>query len=162
MDNLTEKVKQSAPGLASLAVGLGILLMINLDPSGAEAPLWVVNAAVSSFVFAGIALIANVFGFVLVSRFATAAIAWMLAMPGLWIMVDGQGASCSASVSLGGLSTAGSAASGLCRVVFGMGGVITLAIAIVFTVVAFRARRPATANVKGAQPAPSSHQHNPL
>ncbi|HWA19739.1 MAG TPA: hypothetical protein VG757_12160 [Devosia sp.] len=159
MDHFTDKARQSAPGILSLAIGLAILLMINLDPSGAEAPLWVVNAAVSSFVFAGIALIANSFGFPLVGRFAAAAVAWMLAIPGLWIMLDGQGAQCSASISLGGLSAAGSAASGLCRTVFGMGGVITLAIAIVFTVVAFRAGRAPKA--KGAGPAPS-HQHSPL
>ena len=136
--------------------------MINLDPSGAQAPMWVVNAAVSTFVLAGISLIANVFGLALVSRLAVAAVAWMLAVPGLWILFDGQGAQCSVSVSLGGLSTAGSAASGLCRTVFGMGGVITLAIAIVFTVVALRPRRsPELANAKGADAAPSNSQHSP-
>jgi hypothetical protein len=163
MDNLVDKAKQSAPGVLSLVVGLAILLMINLDPAGADAPMWVVNAAVSTFVLAGIALIANVFGFALVNRIAVAAVAWMLAIPGLWILLDGQGAQCSASIPLGGLSTAGNAASGLCRVVFGMGGIITLAIAIVFTVIALRPRRsPGPGNSEGANAAPSNSQHSPL
>jgi hypothetical protein len=142
MDRFVEKAKQGAAGFLALGFGVFLLLMVNLNTDGAQAPMWVVNAAVSSFVLAGISIVASTFGFPLVSRLATAAIAWALAVPGLWIMLDGQGAQCSASVPLGGLPTVGSAASGLCRTVFGMGGLVTLAIAVVFTVVAFRRKRP--------------------
>ena len=142
MDRLVEKAKQSAAGFLALGLGLFMLLMVNLNPDGAQAPMWVVNAAISTFVLAGISVVAGNFGFPLVSRLAAAAIAWALAVPGLWIMFDGQGAQCSASVSLGGLSTVGTAASGLCRTVFGMGGLMTLAIAVLFTVLAFRRRAP--------------------
>jgi hypothetical protein len=153
MRGLTEKSKVRLFGVLALGAGVTILLLVNFDPSSAQAPLWVVNAAAMTFVLAGLSIFANSVGLPLISRLSGAAIAWMLAVPGFWMLFDGQGASCSASVTVGSLSAASGAASGLCRAVFGIGGLITLVVAIAFTWLAFRPLHQGQA--KGTGEAPS-------
>jgi hypothetical protein len=138
MSAVTRRLKRGSAGFIAVTAGALVLLMINTDPSGAEAPLWIVNAAASTFVFAGLSIVANAFGYRLVGKLCGLAVAFLLATPGLWMLFDGQGASCSASVAIGGMSAASGAASGLCRAVFGVGGIATIAAALLFTWLAFR------------------------
>jgi hypothetical protein len=149
MRGLSDKSKTSLAGLLALGVGIGLLLAVNFDPEAAKAPVWVVNAAAMCFVFAGCSVLANGIGWPLVSRLSGAAVAWMLAVPGLWMLFDGQGVQCAASIDMGGLSAASAAASGLCRAVFGIGGLVTLAIAIAFTWLAFRPHQSGTGKTDG-------------
>ena len=68
------------------------------------------------------------------------AVAYMLATPGLWMLFDGQGARCSASIAFFGVGATAGASSLACRAVFGFGGLLTLAFALLMTWAAFRKR----------------------
>lgn len=141
MGDLKANLKQSAYGFIAIAAGGFILLMVHQDPSAVNGPVWVADAAASTFLFAGFSIVANGLGLPLVGKLCGLGCAYLLAAPGLWMLFDGEGASCSASIAIGGLSAASGAASGLCRAVFGFGGLVTLGLALLFTWVAFRKPR---------------------
>ncbi|MEQ1900824.1 MAG: hypothetical protein ABL866_08835 [Devosia sp.] len=138
MEDVKSKRKQSVYGVIAIAAGGFILFMVHQDPSGAKAPLWVVDAAASTFLFAGLSIVATGFGLPLIGKLCGLACTYALAAPGLWMLFDGQGAQCSASIAIGGLSAASGAASGLCRAAFGIGGILTLFFALLLTWIAFR------------------------
>ena len=138
----TEKMKGAGFGLLFASIGAGIMLMVWVDPEGARAPIWVVQAAASTFLFAGLSAAAQSFGLKLLANLLALMVAYALAAPGLWMLFDGQGAACSVSVPLAEMALGGGT-SWLCRGVFGFGGLLTLVFAIVFTWAAIKRHRAA-------------------
>jgi hypothetical protein len=132
-DTPVQKLTGTAFGLLFVAAGGGILLMAWRDPSMASAPMWVVEAACACFICAGLWAIAQTFGLTLIATLCGLAIVYLLAAPGLWMLFDGTGASCSVGAAVSGASIAGTAPSWMCRTIFGAGGLVTFAAALAFT-----------------------------
>jgi hypothetical protein len=110
-------------GLFAL-LGASMLAMFHLFPDPDAAPGWVLWAAAGVFVFAGLSVMAQAFGWALAARLLGLAVAYLLVVPGFWIMTDAD-ASCSAAFSGGDLTARGTADPTLCRVIFGGGAVMT-------------------------------------
>ena len=138
----TSKTAGTAIGLLFVAIGALIGWMVLADPSAARAPLWVVEAAAGCFVCAGASVVARALGAELAARLLALAVVYLLAVPGLWLLA-GDGGSCSVGVAIGATAARGTADPGLCRVVFGTGGIVTLGIAVLFTWSFVRGRRGA-------------------
>lgn len=124
-------------GAAFAAIGVLIYVMLRIDPSGANAPGFVVDAAAGCFFFAGISVVARAWGAELLARLCALPVVYLLAVPGLWIMLGDSG-ECSVSTGLFGLGGSGTADAGLCRVVFGGGALVVVAFAAIMTVAFFR------------------------
>lgn len=140
-DTPVQKLTGTLLGLAFAGAGIGICLMVWQNPSQARAPLWVVYGAASAFTFAGFWMIAQTFGLKLVADITALVIAWLIAMPGLWMLFDGTGASCTVGGSIGGAAVEGNGPDWLCRGVFGAGGLLVAAAALAFTIAAVRRYR---------------------
>ncbi len=145
MEQLKAKLQQAGIGLPFIAMGLFIAIFAPLHPEGANAPMWVVEAVAACFTFAGVSAVAKAFGAELVSKLAALATAYLLATPGLWLLFAGDDAQCSSSVGSAGLSLTADAGSILCRSAFGIGGILTVLIALAFTWQAIKASRPSAA-----------------
>ena len=104
-------------------MGAGSAAGIYFHPQSLRAPAWVAYAAVSTFVFAGGALLAGAFGAKRVVPWLGALITLGLLVPGLWVAFGPGGRDC--SFSLGFLS--GSASELVCRAGFGLGALLCLA-----------------------------------
>ena len=111
-------------GVLVAAMGAGIMLAIYFQPQQLRAPAWVAYAAASTFVLAGIALVAGAFG-------AINLVAWLgvltvaaLVTPALWIALGPGARGCTFSFGL--LSAI--ASEWLCRGAFGIGALLGLAI----------------------------------
>lgn len=128
-------------GALFAAMGLGIYLMVHLAPDGARAPVFVVEAAAGAFFFAGVSVIGQALGITLLSRIASLAVVYLLAVPGLWMLLDGNSGGCSVGIAIAGAGLNSAADPALCRAVFGIGGLITLAVALLFTWTALKTRR---------------------
>jgi hypothetical protein len=127
-------------GVLFVVVGLATMAMMILSPEGLNVPVWVGLAAAATFVFAGASVVVQSLGFARASRWIGVLVAFLLAVPGFWIMFGSGEMSCSRSVTF--LSESTSTAGDLeCRIVFGAGAFVTLAIAVAFAVVAWRGRR---------------------
>jgi hypothetical protein len=136
-----EKLKSIGFGLLIAAMGAAIMLMVWLDPSGANAPIWVVQAAASTFLFAGLSAVAQALGWKVLANLLVLVVVYLLAAPGLWMLFDGQGANCSATIAFNDLAVGGGASSWVCRGVFGFGGLLTLGAALLFTWVTLSKRQ---------------------
>lgn len=136
-------------GLIFVCVGLGMMALMAVDQTGLNAPLWVAEAAASCFALAGASIIAQSYGKIRLSRACSLGVIYGLAVPGLWIAFGSDGSGCSTSIGLGPISF-DSMASGLsCRLVFGIGAVITLACAVAVTYAVLRSfgtQSPAAGN----------------
>ncbi|MEO6014182.1 MAG: hypothetical protein ABIQ30_11450 [Devosia sp.] len=144
MANLREKLVGTGLGLLFVGAGAGIMLMVWREPDQAEAPLWVVYAAASTFSFAGLWMILQTFGLTLLANLAGLAVAYLLAVPGLWMLFDGQGANCSVSGAMADITLSGPGTSWTCRGIFGIGSLLVLLFALLLTRAAIRqARSPA-------------------
>jgi len=143
MGTLREKIVGTGLGLLFVAVGTGIVLMVWRDPGQAEAPLWVVYAAASTFSFAGLWIILQTFALTLLANLAGLAIAYLLAVPGLWMLFDGKGANCSVSGAMADIALSAPATSWACRGIFGVGGLLVLIFALFLTRAAIRQARRA-------------------
>lgn len=128
-------------GAVFALAGIGIVVMAHLDPSGANAPMFVIEAAAGSFFFAGVSVLARAHGADFIARLLALPVVYLLAVPGLWILFAEGDIQCSVSASIGGLWQSQGASSLLCRSVFGFGGLLVLAIALVFTWNFFKAKR---------------------
>jgi len=120
--------------LVLIAVGLAMMVFVAVDGNGLNAPLWVVEVALSTFVFAGGSFVARALGWIRFMNICSLSIVYALATPGLWIMLQSGKAQCSGNV---GFFT--SMLSSLeCRIAFGVGGIFTLSYALVMTYFMFR------------------------
>lgn len=133
-------------GALLVAVGGFIVVFVAIDPEGANAPVWVVQAAGAAFLLAGVTLIAQALNMPLLGKLAALGVAYMLATPGLWMLFAGDGQGCSVSMALGAFALSEQANAGLCRTVFGIGGLITLAFALLMTWQTLRRHAPDQAN----------------
>lgn len=124
-------------GAVFAALGIMIYLMMRIDPSGARAPGFVIDAAAGCFFFAGVSIVAQALNAPLVARLCALPIVYLLAVPGLWVLF-GDAGSCSVSGFAAGFGTSGTASSGVCQAVFGGGAIIVLLVAVAMTVMAFR------------------------
>jgi len=115
-------------GLLLIAGGtVPILAAFDVGPLGPEdinGPPWLGAAAGSTFVAAGLALIAGPQAPLLNGLFGTLALAG-LAVLGNWIAFGAGERACSGSVSLPWLWTGGDLAGLACRIPFGLGALIT-------------------------------------
>ncbi len=128
----TQKLTGTLLGLLFAGAGVAIMVMVWRDPSQARVPVWVVYAAAGCFVAAGLWSIAQTFAQSrLAAIFALAAV-WLLATPGLWILFGGN-AACTIGVGGSGLAMESAGPDWLCRGVFGLGGLLTGAVALAFT-----------------------------
>lgn len=129
-------------GLVFVLAGSAVLVGVRLDAGNAMAPLWVVEAAASAFILAGLSVIFEGFGLRLVARFCSLLVVYLLAVPGLWTLFEAD-ASCTVTSAISGAMSNGSAPSWMCRAVFGAGGLVVLLAALGFTLAALLRRKPA-------------------
>ena len=122
-------------GSVAIALGVGSAAAIYLKPEGLRAPAWVAYAAVSTFVLAGMALLAGALGAKRVVPWLGALIVCGLLVPGLWIALGPGGRAC--TFSLGFLS--GAASEFVCRGAFGAGALLCLVFLVLLVSRASRA-----------------------
>ena len=142
---------QVAFGAVFVCIGLGMIAMVHVDPSGLNAPYWVVIAAMLTFVVAGLSVIARALGRERLAEAIALLVVFGLAAPGLWILFDPLEKSCSAT---SGFFTR-EAGDLECRLVFGIGGGITLLVGFVAVAMFVRRllRRHRTVTSQPADPA---------
>ncbi len=121
-------------GAVFVLIGLGVGTGMVLDPKGLTVPLWLGLAVAATFSAAGLSVILRALGYSGVAQLFGVVCAFGLALPGLWFLVEPAGGSCTRSF-LFWTSTTGGAE---CRLVFGVGGIVTLLIAVAFAVTLFR------------------------
>src|SRR5690606_2436118 len=109
-------------GAVFVLIGLGVGTGMILDPKGLTVPLWLGLAMAATFSAAGLSVILRALGYSGIAQVFAVLCAFGLALPGLWFLVEPAGGSCSRS-ALFWTSEAGALE---CRVVFGVGGIITL------------------------------------
>lgn len=137
-------------GAIFVVVGLGMMVMMAVDQTGLNVPLWVAEGAASCFAMAGASIIAQAYGKLRLARAFSLGVIYGLAVPGLWIAFGSDGSGCTSSIGIGPISF-DSLASGLsCRIVFGAGAVIVLACAVAVTYAIMRS--------VGFQPKPPTPQ----
>jgi len=113
-------------GLLLIAMGVATAAVIFLQPQQLRVPAWVAYAAVSTFPFGGVALIAGALG-------AKRLVSWLgifvvvgLLVPFLWVTF-GPGPQ-EWSVSIGNIG--GEASNWVCRIGFGLGSILGLVILV--------------------------------
>lgn len=117
---------QVAFGAAFALIGLGMIALVHFHPDGLRAPYGVVVAAMGTFVVAGLSVMARALGWRRLAEGTALVVVFGLAVPGLWLLFEPVGQACTATIG-----TFGREAAGLeCRLVFGIGGVITLAVGV--------------------------------
>jgi hypothetical protein len=127
-----------AAGVVALVVGIGSAGAIYFRPEGLRAPAWVAYAAVSTFVLAGVALIAGGLGARRIVPWLGALIICGLLVPGLWIAFGAGGRDCSFSIGI----LSGPASEIACRAAFGIGALLCLMfLVLLIGRAALRARR---------------------
>lgn len=117
-----------------MAMGIGMVVMMAISQEGLNVPLWVAEVAAATFFFAGVSIAAQTKNWKRLQRISSLFVVYCLAVPGLWIMLGPDTGSCTGT--LGFFSR--EAGNAECRIVFGIGGIITLGAAILMTVIALR------------------------
>ncbi len=154
-----QPVKQSGTsvavgvGLGVIFAGLGVMiyLMVRMDPSTARAPGFVIDAAAGCFFFAGVSVVARSLNAPLIGRLCALPVAYLLAVPGLWMLFGGSG-ECSVSGFVSGVRLNGPAPNGVCQAVFGGGALVVLGFAVAMTITTFRSKPTREAD---ARPGPA-------
>ena len=126
-------------GALFVVVGIAIMAMMVLSPEGLNAPMWVGLAAAATFSVAGASVVAQSLGYARLGRWIGVVVVLLLAVPGLWIMLGSGKMSCTRSVTFL-WSSSGTAGDLECRVVFGAGAIVVLAMAVAFAWAAWRGR----------------------
>lgn len=121
-------------GGAFMALGLGVAVMVHAAPDAATVPLLVLDAVAGAFFFAGASVVARGFGMELTARICALLMLYLFAVPGLWLFLGDEMASCTVSGTLGGASMSGEGDDILCRSIVGIGSVLTLIAVAGFTV----------------------------
>jgi hypothetical protein len=134
-------------GVLAIATGMLVAFFVHFAPQSGDAPAWVGDACAAAFVCAGIAILSASRGWPpLVGKLAGLVAAYMLVVPGIWIVFGGDPARCSVSAAFGSLSLASDAGAMLCKSVFGGGALLTLAFALLLTVRSLRRSGPKPAD----------------
>lgn len=134
-------------GMLAVTTGIVVALFVHLAPQAGDAPAWVGDACAAAFFCAGVAILAASRGWPpLVGKLAGLVAAYMLVVPGIWIVFGGDPERCSIGAAFGSLSLAGDAGAVLCKSAFGGGALLTLAFAVLFTVQSFRRQHPEPAD----------------
>jgi hypothetical protein len=89
-------------------------------------------------VFAGASVVAQSLGFAGLGKWIGVFVVFLLTVPGFWIMLGSGEMSCSRSISFLGSGAGGDLE---CRVVFGAGAIVVLAMAVAFAWAAWRGRQ---------------------
>lgn len=121
-----------------VATGIGIMLMITLSPEGLNVPYWVGMVAAATFAFAGASVMVQGLGWDGVGRLFGVLTVLCLATPGLWILLDPGDKQCNGSIDIGGFSLGSGVGDFMCRAVFGLGGIVTLAVGVLALVMFIR------------------------
>jgi hypothetical protein len=121
-------------GIVTTGLGVAVVAMVALHPENLRAPAWVVYAAASTFVFAGITMIADARGAGRWQRWLAIPILLALAVPAAWVAFGPGDRECTLSLPFVS-TTAGEA---LCRGAFGLGFLLAVAIAVPFARRAWR------------------------
>jgi hypothetical protein len=131
-------------GALFVVVGLAVIAGMVFSPHGLTVPMWVGLAAASTFVLAGLSVMAQSLGLARLGRSIAILVVVGLSVPGFWIMFGSGEMSCSRSVTFLGSESSSTAGDLECRIVFGAGAVLTLAVAVAFAVAGYRdwTRRP--------------------
>lgn len=139
---MTAQQKQPGWGFALLFMGSGLAMMIGMAVSqeGLNAPLWVAEVAALGFFFAGVCILAQSRNWPRLGKIAGLGVVYCLAVPGLWIMLSPDTGSCSSTLSF----ITHQAGNMECRVVFGIGGIFTLVIAVWMTIIALQGPKGAS------------------
>lgn len=126
-----------------MALGLGIAVMVHAAPDAATVPLLVLDAVAGAFFFAGASVVARGFGMELAARLFALLMLYLFAVPGLWLFLGDEVATCTVSGTFSGASMGGEGDQVLCRSIVGIGSVLTLVAVAAFTVSFIRwLRRP--------------------
>lgn len=123
---------QIVGGWLAVIIGIGVGLAVWWQPQGLRAPAWVAYAAASSFVFAGLALLARSG-----SRWNSVLAAFTAAgllVPATWVALGPGPRECTFSVTF----FEGVAPGAVCRLAFGIGA---LGLAVVLVALLVRAGR---------------------
>jgi hypothetical protein len=120
-------------GMLFLAIGVAMMGWMAFDQAGLNVPLWVGEVAAATFALAGASIMLRALGHDRLAKALGIGVVYCLLVPGLWIAFgsDGSGCSVSASLPFGWLSDLTEALS--CRIAFGIGALVALAIAIAMT-----------------------------
>ncbi len=121
-------------GGAFMALGLGVAVMVHAAPAAATVPLLVLDTVAGAFFFAGASVVARGFGMELVARLCALLMLYLFTVPGLWLFLGDEVATCTVSGTFSGTSTGGEGGQGLCRTIVGIGSVLTLIAVAAFTV----------------------------
>lgn len=121
-------------GLIFAGLGAGMMVLMAMNQDEVRVPLWVAEIAGSTFVFAGLSIVARAKSWLRLQRIFAVLAVYGLAIPGLWILLGPDTGSCSGT--FGFISK--TAANAECRIVFGLGGIITLGVAIFMTIIVWR------------------------
>ena len=127
-------------GVLFVVVGLAIMAGMIVSPEGLNVPMWVGLAAASTFVFAGASVVVQSLGFGRAGRWIGVFVVFLLTVPGFWIMLGSGEMSCTRSVSFL-WSSSGEGGDLECRIVFGAGAIVVLAMAVAFAWAAWRGRQ---------------------
>ncbi len=126
-----------------IALGIGIAVMVHAVPDAATVPLLVLDAVAATFFFAGASVVARGFGMELTARLCALVMLYLFAVPGLWLFLGDDVATCTVSGTLSGATMRGEGGELLCRSIVGIGAVLTLVAVVAFTVSFVRwLRRP--------------------
>ena len=121
-------------GLIFALIGAGMMALMAIRQGGFNVPLWVAEIAASTFLFAGLSIIAQVKNWLRLQRICALLVVYGLAVPGLWIMLGPDTGSCQGTIGF----VSQSVGNAECRIVFGAGGILTLGVAIIMTIIALR------------------------
>jgi hypothetical protein len=116
-----------------IALGLGIAVMVHAAPQAATVPLLVLDAVAGAFFFAGASVVARGFGMELAARLCALVMLYLFAVPGLWLFLGDDVATCTVSGTLAGAPLRGEGNELLCRSLVGIGSLLTLAAVGLFT-----------------------------
>jgi len=122
-------------GVAILAIGSLTGALIYTHPEKLHAPAWVAYVACSTFVFAGLSLVASARGAKRLQGWFAVILILAMLVPGAWIAFGPGDRECWLSFSF----TESIAPSTLCRGAFGFG---TIIVAAILLLAVYRALRP--------------------
>jgi hypothetical protein len=122
-------------GWLTVAIGIGVALVIWQQPQSLRVPAWVAYAAAAAFVFAGLTILDRADSR-LKAVFSALTVGGLL-VPGVWIAIGSGSRQCSFSVPF----VEGVAPGAVCRIAFGFGSLVTAGILVALLVRAGRSDR---------------------
>lgn len=130
-------------GVVVALLGAGPLLAAWFDPTGAMAPMWVIELACGAFIAAGLSFVFESLGRRVLARFFSFSILPMLGLTAVWaLFLDDQG-TCSIGSGLFGVGISGDAPGSVCRTAFLAAGTVIVLAACALTGIAWLRRRAA-------------------